>query len=756
MAITRVSTNSGLELLNELVKEGKLEKEYGQAVVARYTTAAQVATFLLGQNKLKEEDIIKAVSIVYGLPFVHLQGKSIDRNILLTIPESLARRYGIVAYQQVGTTLKVAVGRPYQLDPGTGSSKSGPLSQIEKEKGISIELVATTMADIVWALKAYQIKSENPTPSATQSASLSTSLLPNIDLVAQIIPKQVLLKFPKEIAAKYQIVPFEMPAQNRLKVAIVDSHDVKTKEIINFIQRRNGIAIDLFQTNEKDFKIVLARYDHLDPNLTSSQPAVKPLPVTPSAVSANKINPDLDLDTIPSGKSPEIGGMTKDGILLIGSKEIALVQTGSLAEGIITGESLEERNLDSFLGKPVISTAELAGIIKTGFIPKSVAAILSYGIFLRASDIHLEPMKSVFRLRYRVDGDLAEYLFLPLALHPPITSRIKILSNLKIDEQRIPQDGRYDAIANKHEFDVRVSSLPTVHGEKIVMRLLDKSSSAYTLEKLGMGGSNFTRLVEQLKKPWGIIMSTGPTGSGKSTTLYAVLNRIASPKVNVITLEDPVEYEMKGINQVQVKPKIGFSFAEGLRSVLRQDPNIIMVGEIRDSETAELATHAALTGHLVLTTLHTNNAAGALPRLINMGVEPFLITSAVNAVVAQRLVRKLCQKCKKPINVPTPIIEQIKSIMAGDRDIPSNQKPTYYGPVGCQICKTGYFGRIGVYEVLVMSDKIEEAAIKNAPASEIETIAKSEGMVTLQQDGILKAMQGLTSLDEVFKVTTNE
>jgi type II secretory ATPase GspE/PulE/Tfp pilus assembly ATPase PilB-like protein len=328
---------------------------------------------------------------------------------------------------------------------------------------------------------------------------------------------------------------------------------------------------------------------------------------------------------------------------------------------------------------------------------------------------------------------------------------------MKIDEQRIPQDGRYDVVIGEKQIDLRVSTLPTVHGEKIVIRLLDKSGGVLTLTKLGLVGKAYETVIREIHKPYGVVLSTGPTGSGKSTTLYAILHEIATPQVNVITLEDPVEYEISGINQSQVKPNIGFSFAEGLRSILRQDPNIIMVGETRDAETAGMVTHAALTGHLVLSTLHTNDAAGALPRLINMGVEPFLITSAMNCVIAQRLVRKICPKCKEETTVPAELKARIIEEVAKHpplKEAVGNTPIKFFKGKECPDCTQGYQGRIGVYEVLAISEVLENLILKNTPASTIAEQAKKEGMLTMFQDGIVKAMQGITTLDEVFRVTS--
>lgn len=420
-----------------------------------------------------------------------------------------------------------------------------------------------------------------------------------------------------------------------------------------------------------------------------------------------------------------------------------------------------EMEIGSLLEADIKSEQELKDILTKKYIPQVVAAIINYALFLRSSDVHIEAGAKDLRIRYRVDGILRDIAKLPLEMHPPVISRIKILAKMKIDETRIPQDGRFDVIFKRKQVDVRVSALPTVHGEKMVLRVLDKDQSVLSLEDLGMVGRAFEITVENIAKPYGIILSTGPTGSGKSTTLYAILNRISTPSVNIITLEDPVEYEIQGVNQCQIKPAIGFSFAEGLRSVLRQDPNVVMVGEIRDGETAAMATHAALTGHLVLSTLHTNDASGALPRLTNMGVEPFLITSSINEIIAQRLVRRICPKCKEEMKVPQTLIDSIKRELD---TIPRHNKVDiarirpdfkFYHGVGCNECNNGYKGRVGIFEVLRMTENIESLAIDKRSANDIAEASKQDGMITMRQDGLIKSLEGITTIDEVYRATSN-
>lgn len=425
------------------------------------------------------------------------------------------------------------------------------------------------------------------------------------------------------------------------------------------------------------------------------------------------------------------------------------------------GEELDGDKIGRLLDKEIKTSQDLTAVLKENYIPKIVAAVIDYALNSRASDIHIEPGAKKLRIRYRIDGILRDIVMLSLKFHPPIISRIKILSKMKLDETRIPQDGRFDLPFKEREVDVRVSCLPTVHGEKVMMRILDKSQDILSLEDLGMVGRAFDLTIEAIKKSYGIILSTGPTGSGKSTTLYAAISRLSSASINIVTLEDPVEYEIPGVNQCQVKPTIGFTFADGLRSVLRQDPNVVMVGEIRDGETASMATHAALAGHLVLSTLHTNDAASALPRLIDMGIEPFLITSSIDLVIAQRLVRRICPRCKKESKMPDSLIEEIKKELASISkenlvDLKRAEKPLkFYHGTGCSDCSQGFKGRVGIFEVIRMTGEIEELSVARRPANEIKAAAIKDGMITIKQDGILKAMEGLTTLDEVFQAATS-
>jgi type IV pilus assembly protein PilB len=392
-------------------------------------------------------------------------------------------------------------------------------------------------------------------------------------------------------------------------------------------------------------------------------------------------------------------------------------------------------------------------------VAKIVSTILEYAIKSRASDVHIEPQEENVRIRYRIDGILQEKYLLPRNVLDAVVSRIKILSNLKIDEKRVPQDGRFFFASDGNDVDLRVSTLPATYGEKVVMRLLQKSRKVPTLPELGLRGLALKNLMNSVQRPHGIIIVCGPTGSGKTTTLYSVLDIVATTKVNVVTVEDPVEYQMKGINQVQVNVQAGLTFASALRSFLRQDPDIIMVGEIRDAETAELAINAALTGHLVFSTLHTNDAAGVPPRMLDMGAEPFLLVSSLNCVVGQRVLRKVCKDCVKQVEIPVDELEEIKKTLgpifglAEDKFKKEGSKMTMAKVEGCDKCNnTGYLGRIAIYEVMPVSEKISKLIVEKASAAEIQKQAMTDGMLTMKQDGYIKVLEGVTTMDEVIRV----
>jgi type II secretion system protein E len=388
----------------------------------------------------------------------------------------------------------------------------------------------------------------------------------------------------------------------------------------------------------------------------------------------------------------------------------------------------------------------LKGMAQDKGVVKLVDVLIENAVNQRASDIHIEPEESILRVRYRIDGILYDREFLPKRMQPAITSRIKLLSQMNIAERRLPQDGRIKGTFGGRPIDIRVSTIPTIYGESIVMRLLDKETSFLTLEELGMDPETLKKYESLIHKPYGMILITGPTGSGKTTTLYASLDRINSPDKKIITIEEPVEYLMKGINQIQVKPKIGLTFASGLRHIVRQDPDVIMVGEIRDLETAGIAIHAALTGHLIFSTLHTNDAPGAMTRLMDMGVENYLVSSTLIGVVAQRLVRRICNSCKTEYRIPSELKKELRI----NTDILWRGK-------GCEECSnTGYRGRIGIFELLVVNDEIRNMIMAKATSRELREKAISLGMKTLRQDGIEKVMKGITTSDEVLRVTQQD
>ncbi|MDP3988389.1 MAG: ATPase, T2SS/T4P/T4SS family [Candidatus Levybacteria bacterium] len=400
----------------------------------------------------------------------------------------------------------------------------------------------------------------------------------------------------------------------------------------------------------------------------------------------------------------------------------------------------------------IVDSTQISQIIKEAPIAKIVSTILEYAVNSRASDVHIEPQIDRVRVRYRIDGILYDRLSLPISVRDALISRIKILSEMKIDEHRSPQDGRFTFKVADNEVDLRISVLPTVDGEKIVMRLLRKSGGVPTLGDLGLGGVALKNLETAILRPHGIIIVCGPTGSGKTTTLYAVLSKLNTTRVNIMSLEDPVEYQVSGVNQVQINPAVGLTFATGLRAFLRQDPNIILVGEIRDQETTDLAIQAALTGHLVFSTLHTSNASGVLPRLLDLGAEGFLLASTMNALVGQRIVRKICPHCKEAYIPPSQLVEEIRKILGALFPKVVSEIKLYKGK-GCAECsEVGYLGRIGIFEVLPISEKIARLVLEHSDSNTIEQQAVSEGMITMKQDGYLKVLAGVTTIEEVLRV----
>lgn len=710
-----------------LAKRGLIQPDDRAGLKEKYSTPEEAFESLLSKKIVSEEDLTRAYADLYKVLFVDL--KNIKPSVLKTVPQNLAQKYQIVPFDFKDRTLWIGIALPHRLRQGN----LGVLKQIEERSGVKIGIGFTTQKAVEEVFQREEILKVE---------------LPEVVLAGKYIPRQVLEKVPKVVAERYQFVVFDAPAPNYIKVATVNPTDPKLRGILAFIREKNQIRVDEYQTSKADFDWAIRLYEWSPP-----APPVKKA-TTERAKQPSSQSKQVQVEpTLPISKSSTRSlGAKKDELKTQPKALTALPPTKPEQEETkpTLEEVWEESDLDKFLGRKITTLQELKAVIKENSVPKLVAALIGLAAYLEASDIHIEGIENEVRVRYRVDGVLRDILKLPIRLFSSIVARIKILSKLKIDEKRIPQDGRFDVKTGGHAIDLRVSTLPTVFGEKVAMRLLDKDAGILSLENLGMIGVGFDRVVVSIEKPFGVILACGPTGSGKSTTLYAILRRIASPKVNVVTLEDPVEYEIPGLNQVQVKPQIGFTFATGLRSVLRQDPNIIMVGEVRDTETANLVTHAALTGHLVLTTLHTNDAAGALPRLVNMGVEPFLITSSINCIIAQRLVRKLCPHCRVPAQIPEATLFSIKKEL--DK-INITEPLKFYRGKGCSKCSEGYRGRIGLYEVLLMSDEIEALTVNRSPANVIYEKAVKEGMITMTQDGLIKALKGITTVDEVYRAT---
>jgi type IV pilus assembly protein PilB len=518
--------------------------------------------------------------------------------------------------------------------------------------------------------------------------------IPFINLEKEKIDPEVLRIIPEPIARAHNIIAYRKKG-NDLEVAMLDPEDLQT---IEFIKKTSNLRILPRLTNEESIKSALRQYSQ----------------------------------TLEAEFSEII------------KKEAGEIKT-------IKEEEMVEEKLE------LKKVAEELPIIKI------VDTLLKHAILQRASDIHIEPLEKEVLVRYRIDGILREAMLLPKKVAPGIVARIKVLSNLKLDEHRLPQDGRFKVETPDYKYSVRVSILPVFDGEKVVMRLLPETARAFTLEELGLRGLGLENVQEALKKPIGMILVTGPTGSGKTTTLYSMLEILNTPAVNISTIEDPIEYRMPRINQTQVNPKIGLTFASGLRALVRQDPDIIMVGEIRDEETASLAVNAALTGHKVLSTLHTNTAAGAIPRLIDMKVEPFLLSSTLNLIIAQRLVRRLCEGKEKYYLSEHQLkelskycnLEKVLKILKEEKIVPPNakwQNIPFYRPKPTKECPDGYKGRIGIFEVLSVSETIKNLIVQKATSDEIQKQAEKEGMISMVEDGLIKAVQGITSIEEVLRV----
>ncbi len=527
-------------------------------------------------------------------------------------------------------------------------------------------------------------------------ATAQVSGVPYVNLSNTLIDQAVLSLLPEDIAERFMAVPLA-EVQNRLAVAMIDANNVQA---VDYLASRIERPLKVFMASEDGVRHVLDQYR-------------------------------TDLSSVDAA-----------------------------------AEASEEENRDE-------ASSNVKTIVQDSPISKALSTILEYAVKTRASDIHIEPLEKALKIRCRVDGVLREIMQLPKSIEPALVSRIKILSNLKIDEHRIPQDGQFAVKVSDKEVDLRIAISPVVWGEQVVIRLLDKSGNSFDLEQMGYAGRALRAIRKGVKRPNGMILTSGPTGSGKSTSLYALIKEIKDDTVNIVTLEDPVEYKMDGVNQIQVNADVGLTFASGLRSILRQDPDVVMVGEIRDSETANLAVQAALTGHLVFSTLHTNSAAGVLPRLLDMGIEPFLIASTVNTIIGQRLVRRVAPKRdvyqSNPVetqNILTTIGHLLPKTTAeaatisedlGYKDLPLAGQSAYTLVKGKDTPQTprGYSGRAGLYEVMDVSEEIQDLIVRRATSAEIQRAAVAQGMVTMRQDGYLKSLQGLTTLEEVNRVAAD-
>jgi len=515
---------------------------------------------------------------------------------------------------------------------------------------------------------------------------------PVADLSAVEVPASILNILPVKAAENYQMVVFGQESKT-IKVGMADPGNFLATEAIDFLIKQVGWQARYYVISLADFRHVLKQYE---------------------------------------GSKKEITSALKSAEEKFASKEELLE--------FEQGGTSDER-------------------VKSAPVAKIVSVIIRNAVEGGASDIHIEPGRNESHVRYRVDGILHTSLNLPSYLHNAVVSRIKVLSNLKLDETRVPQDGRIRSKMDGQEVDLRVSVLPMLNSEKVVIRVLDTSAGVPTLAQLGFTQYHIDIIERNIKKPFGLFLLTGPTGSGKTTTLYSILNMLKGDETNITTLEDPIEYYVNGVNQSQVNPDVGFTFASGLRAILRQDPNIVMVGEIRDNETAELVIHVGLTGHLVFSTLHTNNAWGSIPRLIDMEAEPFLLASTLNLVMAQRLVRKVCPDCQEEIQLPPALLERVKKELS---EVPKEYfkpetKLKFYRGKGCQTCNnTGYTGRTIIAELLeVASDLREIISKENFTSETIKAQFKKQGYITLMQDGLVKAVLGQTSVDEVMRVTQN-
>ncbi len=517
--------------------------------------------------------------------------------------------------------------------------------------------------------------------------------LPYANLVGREIKFEDLNIIPKDVAENNQVISFEQ-IDGEVSVGIVDPKNISAMEALQFLAKEKNFSIKYFAISHTSFKDAAKKYEIL-------------------------------------------------------KKEVEKVL--EIAKERFTSE---EKAIEE------VPLGQIEEVIKKAPVSKMVAMIMKYAVDNKASDIHIEPGFKESRVRYRVDGVLKGRLALPAYIHAAVVARIKVLANLKLDETRIPQDGRIRQAIGGRNVDFRISTLPLMDQEKVVMRVLETASRAASLENLGFRGRAVEVISREIKKPHGLLLVTGPTGSGKSTTLYTALSMVNREGINIVTLEDPIEYYIEGVNQSQIRPEIGFTFAAGLRALLRQDPNIIMVGEIRDSETAELAIHAALTGHLIFSTLHTNDAAGAIPRLIDMKVEPFLLSSTLNAIVAQRLVRKICPYCKEQIDAPEEVVADFRKELVTvpkrfvPKDIDISKKISLWHGVGCARCgNEGYSGRVVISEVIEATENLRQIIATGFNIKSLNEEMERQGVISMKQDGYLKVLEGLTTIEEVMRAT---
>jgi type IV pilus assembly protein PilB len=722
-------------LITKLKDDGYINKETAESLIQEAEeTKASEEEVLVRKKIISETDLFKRKSKLIKVPLKEdVFPNKIEEDVFKKFPRDVIENYKIIPIE-VEDDGKINIGAVY---PESEKVKEA-LKFIEKQEKIKYEVflisfsnfekVHKVLKDIdeefsspflkrltekgyLKKEKAKEIEKKTEKGSKTiEEIILKEGLMSEDDLFevksdildipiksdinTETIMETVLKLVPEDTANYYKMVPFGKIG-DVIEVGMIAPENLRAREALRFLSRRNNFSYEIYLITLSTFRDISKQYRTF-------------------ASEVGEALEDLDI---------EITDETK-------------------------GEGID-------MEKDIEKLAEEAPIVKI------VTVILRNAIEGRASDIHIEPTRTKLKVRFRVDGKLHASLFLPIETHLATIARIKILAGLKIDEQRLPQDGRFSAKMEGRSIDFRVSTFPTTLGEKVVIRSLDPTEGLKPMSDLGVTGKNLQILKSSIRRPTGMTLVTGPTGSGKTTTLYSALHTLNNESVNIVTLEDPVEYFIDGVSQSQVNSDIGYVFATGLRQILRQDPDIIMVGEIRDEETADLAVHASLTGHMVLSTLHTNNALGVIPRLIDMGIKPYLIPPALNTAMAQRLVRRICDKCKEPI-VPTEemrilITEELRSVSTEalkDYGVSSLSNMKLYKPKGCRYCsEEGFIGRIGIYEALRMTPDLGEIIMKDPTEKELTTEAKSQRMVTMRQDGIVKAITGYTTIEEVLRVT---